>query len=157
MLVDLDDDTRISLLKYTETQELCGKNPDDLILESYNNLLMKYGSLATEIQISESETKTLYPLTEELMHILKCAGDQLGWYNSESAGYLFETAMDLNQDSLWMFSCSTVQMEVITADELGNKPGEEPGEESGEEPREECDEEPSDEPGDETGETPVTE
>ena len=55
----------------------------------------------------------MYPLTEDLMYILKQAGQQLGWYDSANGAYLFKEVAEAQKDSLWMFPCCYVQTKEI--------------------------------------------
>ena len=49
----------------------------------------------------------VYPLTDDLMTIVKGHGETVGWFDPASAGYLFGNESNLNADSLWMFLLCT--------------------------------------------------
>ena len=116
VLVDLSSDAFVNLMKFATTGELYSKTSDNL-MESYNALLLKYAASAQKIAASETETRTLYPLTEDLMYILKNAGKTLGWYDAGSGNYLFGSVANPQADSLWMFSCCVVQTEEAPVEE----------------------------------------
>lgn len=120
VFVDFTSDAYVNLVKLMETKELYQEvtaEDGTVTRVTYNALLQKYIAAATVIQVSETESRTLYPLTKDLMDILQNAGAQLGWYDSTSAGYLFGALSGTEPDSLWMFTCCTVQTEVNTANE----------------------------------------
>ena len=134
ILVDFSSDTFVNLKKLLETSELyCEITAEDgsVTRESYNALLQKYIACAKVIAVSEDESRTLYPLTEDLMYILKNVGSQLGWYDSASGGYLFGEVAGIEADSAWMFSCCYVRtVETQTAEAPVTETAEETPEET---------------------------
>lgn len=50
----------------------------------------------------------LYPLNDDLIHMVKSCGAYMGWWNSSSPNYLFSTVTGLNTESAWMFAVCTV-------------------------------------------------
>ena len=46
----------------------------------------------------------LYPLTEDLMHIIKENGRSSGWWDAEDERYIF-TDMEVNAENAWLFMC----------------------------------------------------
>lgn len=50
----------------------------------------------------------LYPLTDDLVHILKMTGARKGWWDEESPTYLFE-GKTVNTEIAWLFACCTVE------------------------------------------------
>ena len=52
----------------------------------------------------------LYPLTDDLMHILQNHGEYMGWWNPASENYLFKDGAgnqipDINPEYAWLFMC----------------------------------------------------
>ena len=71
--------------------------------ESYTECLMEYVNY-------DDEATGLYPLTEDLKYIIQQRGDHYGWFDAESAGYIFYDQnnvriMDINPDIAWLFYC----------------------------------------------------
>lgn len=50
----------------------------------------------------------LYPLNDDLIHIIKGCGEYMGWWNIDSPNYLLSTVEDLYVDTGWMFAVCTV-------------------------------------------------
>lgn len=72
--------------------------------EDYTECMMAYAEKADE--------KTgLYPLTDDLIYIIKESGDFAGWWDKSSATYLFSSLADVNTDIAWMFALCTVTIE----------------------------------------------
>jgi len=132
VLLDFTDDTYVNLAELVDTRELTIEITDEngeISTLSCNELLKQYMECAWVVEISEDVTRSLYPLTEDLELILKSLGEQLGWFDPDSDGYLFrldveaepdEAAVELEQDSLWMFSCHYIQFvmdEPVTENE----------------------------------------
>lgn len=46
----------------------------------------------------------MYPLTEDLMHIIKCNGEYNGWWDSSDARYIFQDVV-VNPENAWLFMC----------------------------------------------------
>ena len=74
---------------------------------SYSECLLEY--------IDYADTTTgVYPLTEDLKMIMQERGEYVGWWNSESAGFIFNDASGmpipgLNVENAWLFMCAFVQ------------------------------------------------
>lgn len=90
-----------------ETSPICRYFYDEsgnfLRKESYTEALMEY------IQVMD-EVSGLYPLTEDLVYIFKQRGDYAGWWNKDSATYLFKDANGnsipgINPETAWLFLC----------------------------------------------------
>ncbi len=47
----------------------------------------------------------IYPLTDDLIYILKSGGDYKEWWDAESYNYLFEDLDGVNTEIAWMFNC----------------------------------------------------
>ena len=45
-----------------------------------------------------------YPLTEDLLYILKTYGTYAGWYDGNSANYIFRGSAGVNPANAWMFA-----------------------------------------------------
>lgn len=117
VLVDFTSGTYVNLAKLLEESDItCKITAEDgtVTTESYSKLLKAYMDCAFVIEVSEEESRTLYPLTEDLMYILKGVGEQLGWYDSTNAGYRFAALKDAEAESLWMFSCCCVTENTST-------------------------------------------
>lgn len=121
VLVDFSSDTFVNLKKLVETEELYAEITAEngaITKETYNTLLQKYLDNAAVITVSQEKTATLYPLTEDLMYILKNVGKQFGWFDNTNEACLFDEIAGVQQDSLWMFPCCTVQTAVATASDV---------------------------------------
>lgn len=74
---------------------------------SYSECLLEY--------IDYADTTTgVYPLTEDLKMIMQERGEYVGWWNSESAGFIFNDASGmpipgLNVENAWLFMCAYIQ------------------------------------------------
>lgn len=74
---------------------------------SYSECLLEY------IEFADDETG-VYPLTEDLMTIIKERGNYVGWWDSSNPGFIFkDTAGNpipgLNVENAWLFMCAFVQ------------------------------------------------
>jgi hypothetical protein len=127
LLVDFTDDTYINLAELVENEELLipveGED-GNVTYQRCNELLEAYIECAWVIEVSEEVTKTMYPLTQDLELILKALGEQYGWFDAESEGYLFtvpaEETVDAEaaqekvpeQESMWLFACSYIRFDM---------------------------------------------
>lgn len=74
--------------------------------ESYNDCLAEY--------IENADEKTgFYPLTDDLMYIIKQHGDNAGWWDKDSPGYVFidnnyNKILDINPEISWLFMCGYI-------------------------------------------------
>lgn len=71
--------------------------------ESYTECLMEYVQYMDEIS-------GLYPLTDDLIYIFQSRGEYVGWWDKNSASYLFKDANGnpvpgINPDIAWLFLC----------------------------------------------------
>ncbi len=71
--------------------------------EEYSQCVLDYIEKA-------DEASGLYPLTEDLKYIIANTGIQMGWFDVESAGYLFKDTngnpvIGVNSDISWLFMC----------------------------------------------------
>ena len=78
-------------------------NGDFLKKEEYSECVLKYIE-------NVDEKSGLYPLTADLMYIIQQQGTQAGWYDTESAGYLFldqdgNKVIGINNEISWLFMC----------------------------------------------------
>jgi len=69
--------------------------------EDYTECMMAFAA-------NMDEKTGLYPLTDDLMYIIKQSGDFAGWWDKNSAGYLFSSLTNVNTDIAWMFALCTV-------------------------------------------------
>lgn len=72
--------------------------------EIYNDCMTAYAKCI-------DKTYGVYPLTEDLMYMLKNGGAQKGWWDSTSPNYLFSTIDGLKTETAWMFACCVVTAE----------------------------------------------
>ena len=71
---------------------------------SYSECLLEYIGFA-------DEGTGVYPLTEDLKHIIINRGEYVGWFDANSSQYLFKDAngvalSGINPDTVWLFMCS---------------------------------------------------
>ena len=116
LVLDFTDDTFVNLAELVASMELTVEVTDadgNVTVQRCNELLESYIECAWVEELDEDVTRTLYPLTEDLELILKSLGEQLGWFDPDSDGYLFgaveEPEEGFEPDSLWMFACSYVE------------------------------------------------
>lgn len=79
------------------------ENGDFVKKEEYSNCVLKYIE-------NVDEASGTYPLTEDLMYIIQQQGAQAGWYDENSAGYLFldqdgNKIIGINKEISWLFMC----------------------------------------------------
>ncbi|MBR5279236.1 MAG: hypothetical protein IKU23_08285, partial [Clostridia bacterium] len=70
---------------------------------SYDKCLLEYIDCA-------DETEGVYPLTEDLKHIIQNRGEYVGWWNPQSSGYIFKDERGINDLSInteiaWLLMC----------------------------------------------------
>ncbi len=70
---------------------------------SYSECLLEYISFA-------DETTGVYPLTEDLKHIIQNRGEYVGWWDANSQQYLFvnengNPISEINNEIAWLFMC----------------------------------------------------
>ena len=71
--------------------------------ESYSECLLEYIACM-------DEKHGVYPLTEDLKYIIQMRGDHYGWFDQNSAGYIFKDVnnnpvIGINHDISWLFMC----------------------------------------------------
>ncbi|MBQ3196099.1 MAG: hypothetical protein IJB65_06495 [Clostridia bacterium] len=71
--------------------------------ESFDSCLLEYIECA-------DENSGVYPLTKDLEHIIKERGDYVGWWNTDSSGYIFRDRngnpdLNINVENAWLFMC----------------------------------------------------
>lgn len=71
--------------------------------ENYSECLLEY------IEYVDEENG-VYPLTEDLKYIIEQRGDYVGWWNPESASFMFKdeagnNMTDINTEIAWLFMC----------------------------------------------------
>lgn len=67
----------------------------------YNGMVASYAELCTEY----NEADGVCPLTDELATMMKQVGGYRGWYNQESASFLFADVRGLIVENAWLFAC----------------------------------------------------
>lgn len=75
--------------------------------ESYSECLLEYIEYV-------DEAEGVYPLTEDLKYIIQQRGEYVGWWDIESAGYLFKDAdgnnmTDINTEIAWLLMCCYIK------------------------------------------------
>lgn len=70
---------------------------------SYSECLLEYIGFA-------DETEGVYPMTEDLKHIIQNRGEYVGWWDADSQQYLFNDANGnpipgINSEIAWLFMC----------------------------------------------------
>lgn len=68
--------------------------------KSYNNMIKTY------LEYCDDKTG-VYPLTDELLDMIKVHGNSAGWWKPNTVNYLFDTEF-INQEMAWLFMCSYV-------------------------------------------------
>ena len=63
-----------------------------------------YDCMSAYITCSD-DTYKVYPLTDDLIYILKNHGEGMGWWDRNSGQYIFDTVGGLNTASAWMHCC----------------------------------------------------
>lgn len=81
-------------------------NGDFVKKENYIECLLAY------IACVDEETG-LYPLTEDLMYIIKSSGEQNGWWDPK-VNYIFKdesgnNLLDINEENAWLFMCCYIE------------------------------------------------
>jgi len=69
--------------------------------ELFNPLLRKYAN-------SADKTYGIYPLTEELVYMIRHGGDRKGWWDPENINYMFNEYPGINHEIAWMFAVCTM-------------------------------------------------
>lgn len=49
----------------------------------------------------------LYPLNDDIIHMIKSCGSYMGWWNADSPNYLFESVTGMKAENGWMFAVCT--------------------------------------------------
>ena len=75
--------------------------------ETYSECLLEYIECV-------DENEGVYPLTEDLKYIIQQRGDYAGWFDSESATYLFKdmdgnNLTDINNEIAWLLMCCYIE------------------------------------------------
>lgn len=152
ILVDLNNKYIADLFEWLETNMLTCYVGESTESTDYIDVLEDYLDAAQEIGESEEDKMLLYPLTADLMNVIKNFGAQQGWYDSKNENYLFDGIDGLDEESLWMFPCyyvSSMEAVAMTTDfdlEPETEPEAEREPESETEPETEMDPEPETEP-----------
>jgi hypothetical protein len=75
--------------------------------ESYSESLLEYIACV-------DENEGVYPLTEDLKYIIQQRGEYVGWWDPESATYLFKdmdgnNLTDINNEIAWLLMCCYIE------------------------------------------------
>lgn len=75
--------------------------------EEYSNCVLEY------LQYVD-EDAGVYPLTEDLMYIIRQHGDYAGWYDKDGGQYLFRDSKGsplpgINEEISWLFTCCYIE------------------------------------------------
>ncbi len=71
--------------------------------EKYNNCMKAYAEAAL------TNSYGIYPLTDDLIYMLKNGGHDKGWWDAGNGNYLFSGVSGLNTEIAWMFNCCYFQ------------------------------------------------
>ena len=88
-----------------------GSNFGRYFYDSNNTLIKKenYTSLLAKYINNMDQSKYVYPLTKDLMYIIKNGGEYRGWWASSGYGNtIYAAEPDLNAEIAWMFACCYV-------------------------------------------------
>lgn len=77
------------------------ENGETVAVEQYNGAIKEY------IQNCDP-SNGLYPVTDDLAHILQKTGEYRGWWEQDDPDYLFGSK-SVNTDIAWLFACCTVE------------------------------------------------
>ena len=74
---------------------------------SYSECLLEYIKYV-------DENEGVYPLTEDLKHIIQNRGEYVGWWNTTSSGYLFRDEngsndLSINTEIAWLLMCCYIE------------------------------------------------
>lgn len=83
------------------------ENGEFIKKESYSECLLEYMEYM-------DEGSGLFPLTEDLKYIIQMRGDHYGWFDQNSAGYIFydqnqNPVPGINHDISWLFYCGYLE------------------------------------------------
>ncbi len=83
------------------------ENGDFVKKETYDQCLLTYFDYM-------DENEGVYPLTEDLKYIIQQRGEYVGWWNPESANYLFKdmngnNLTDINNEIAWLLMCCYIE------------------------------------------------
>jgi hypothetical protein len=89
--------------------------------EVYSNCLQEYigafdanlkdpvtGAMGTYVGGCMDRESGMYPLTEDLMYIIKNHGNYAGWWDSSDPRYIFE-GITVNPENAWLFMCGYLE------------------------------------------------
>ena len=76
-----------------------------LVKEDYTNCMIAYITYRAPQKESKTYEFEVYPLTEDLMYMLKNGGEHMGWWDENSENFLFEDlGSEFNPKLGWMFA-----------------------------------------------------
>lgn len=83
------------------------ENDEFVKKESYSECLLEYIACVDEVE-------GVYPLTEDLKYIIQQRGDYVGWWDTESSGYLFKELdgtndLTINTEIAWLLMCCYIE------------------------------------------------
>lgn len=67
-----------------------------------------YTQCMTDYVKASDPVSGLYPLNDDLIHMVKNCGAYMGWWNINSPNYMFSSITGLNTETAWMFAVCTV-------------------------------------------------
>lgn len=85
-----------------------GSNFGKYIYDAYGNLVKKenYTNLLIKYMDNMDQNKYVYPLTKDLMYILKNGGEYRGWWSATGNGNtIYSAKPNLNAEIAWMWAC----------------------------------------------------
>ena len=107
--INLESSSYISISAVVNAQSFKNANKN----EAYNALMIKYtGSKDTMGNVIVAScldsTYGVYPLNDDLMHMVKYGGDQMGWWKKGEANYLFGSTT-VDEATAWLSLCCYVK------------------------------------------------
>ena len=75
---------------------------DRSVAEDYTECMIQYIAC-------RDAAKNVYPLTEDLMYMIRNGGKYKGWWEPTNDAYRFSSVENINLEIAWMFACCYVQ------------------------------------------------
>ena len=67
-----------------------------------------YTDCMTNYVMASDPNSGLYPLNDDLIHMIQSCGEYMGWWNSNSPNFILSAVTGLNAETGWMFAVCTV-------------------------------------------------
>lgn len=107
--INLESSSYISIKAVVNSQNFKSAS----LNEAYNSLMIKYtgstDTMGNVLTASCLDSKYgIYPLNDDLMHMVKYGGDNMGWWDKSSANYLFGSEK-VDSATAWLSLCCYVK------------------------------------------------